>query len=284
MLSILIPTYNYNITSLVHALFEQVSACDIPFEILVFDDGSNSSTNDINKQINQFPYCQFKALETNIGRSAIRNLLAQNSKYEYLLFLDADVMPSNGDFIRNYIINANKKIVYGGLSETKHPPKKPKKLRWVYTKKREKKHISSANFFITKKLLTSNPFDETLKNYGCEDVLFFRNLELISKKANKINNPVIHYGNEDALIFIKKTELAIKNLIFLIDQNKIDSNAYKLSSVFLKIRKIKIDYLVAIIFRLLKPLLIYNFNSSIPSISFYSFYKLGYFCTLKQNK
>ena len=38
MLSILIPTYNLDITALVHEVHKQSTACNIDFEILVFDE------------------------------------------------------------------------------------------------------------------------------------------------------------------------------------------------------------------------------------------------------
>ena len=40
MMSILIPTYNYNAFPLVKAIYEQAQNIDIPFEIICRDDGS----------------------------------------------------------------------------------------------------------------------------------------------------------------------------------------------------------------------------------------------------
>ena len=44
------------------------------------------------------------------------NLLAERSKYEWLLFLDSDVLPSSDRFIANYLeATYNNQVVYGGL-------------------------------------------------------------------------------------------------------------------------------------------------------------------------
>ena len=54
MLSILIPTYNYNIEALVAELHAQSTACDIDFEILCYDDGSkNLELIAVNKSIDE---------------------------------------------------------------------------------------------------------------------------------------------------------------------------------------------------------------------------------------
>ena len=52
MLSVLIPTYNYNAFSLVEELHRQLTLEAIIFEIICLDDGSNSVLNNENKKIN----------------------------------------------------------------------------------------------------------------------------------------------------------------------------------------------------------------------------------------
>ena len=52
MLSILIPTYNYDATDLINALNIQLKSLDIIFEIRCYDDGSNGISNKKNSHIN----------------------------------------------------------------------------------------------------------------------------------------------------------------------------------------------------------------------------------------
>ena len=69
MLSILIPTYNYNIEALVTELHAQATACDIDFEILCYDDGStNLDLIASNKSINLLKNTSYKVLKSNIGK------------------------------------------------------------------------------------------------------------------------------------------------------------------------------------------------------------------------
>ena len=87
MISICIPVYNFNITSLVNELSNQVNSLNIPCEIIVIDDCSENF-----KRINKIE-CEkhtYIELSENIGRARIRNLFLKYAKYEYLLFLDCD--------------------------------------------------------------------------------------------------------------------------------------------------------------------------------------------------
>ncbi|HEX8017692.1 MAG TPA: glycosyltransferase, partial [Flavobacterium sp.] len=138
MLSILIPTYNYNVYNLVLELHKQCMELGITFEIIVIDDGSNTSILE-NEKINTLQYSRYEMLHSNIGRSKIRNLLAQKGNYQWLLFLDADVFPKNKNFISAYIqcINNEEKTVNGGLLYPEKKPERNKLFRWIYGKKRE---------------------------------------------------------------------------------------------------------------------------------------------------
>ncbi|MCL5129970.1 MULTISPECIES: glycosyltransferase [unclassified Algibacter] len=284
MLSILIPTYNYDITPLVKELSKQCIMCNVKFEILVFDDGSKSKLNSTNQNINAIDHCTFKELPINIGRSATRNLLANESKYNTLLFIDAGTFPKHSDFIKKYLSINDKVVLSGGMTHLKLPPNKPYKLRWLFTKTREYKVLCSSNFMIKKIVFSSNSFDETLKEYGYEDVLFFQNLSKKNIDTFFFNNPVIHGADDDANTFIKKTEFAIKNLINLLDDAKIDKNDQKIYRVFSILKKLKLVSFTNKLHNLLKPLFLKNFNSSYASILLFDLYKIGYFCYLKQNK
>ncbi|WP_298548264.1 glycosyltransferase [uncultured Aquimarina sp.] len=289
MLSILIPVYNYNVIPLIEEVHQQVSLCNIAFEILVLDDESELYSKE-NNLINNISGCTFKKLPKNIGRSAIRNLLASKALYDFLLFIDAGTFPKDKNFIRTYLENIDQEVVTGGMTYLKEPPKKPFKLRWVYTKKREsisqgqgnkRSVVCSSNFLIHKEIFKTIKFDESLHKYGCEDVVFF---DAITKKGipiKYIDNPVIHDAMDDAETFIKKTEFAIENLIELINNDKLEYNRYKVSNLYYTMNKIKVDKVISLIFRISRNLLKRNFKSSYPSILCYDFYRLGYFCLTK---
>lgn len=284
MLSILIPTYNYTVVPLVTELQKQCLECHIAFEILVYDDGSKSPINTINHFINNIPNCTFKELPNNIGRSANRNLLAENAKYDLLLFVDAGTFPKGKNFIENYISFENEKVIFGGMTHLKNAPKKPFKLRWIYTKEREAKTFSSSNFLIIKNIFKDFPFDESIKTYGYEDVLFFRNLKNNHIQIHILNNPVIHYPDDNTHTFLKKTEAAIENLIHLVGQGKLTKEDSKIYKYFLKIEKLHLTKGVSKIFNVLKQPMVLNLNSNYPSLLLYDLYRIGYFCQLKTKR
>lgn len=293
MLSILIPVYNYNIFTLVEMLYNQTLQCHIPFEIICLDDASQKFTIE-NQRINQFENTSYSVLEKNIGRSAIRNLLAQKAVYENLLFLDADTFPANDTFIAKYIaeINTYKKVIYGGILYESSKPSKNEILRWVYGREREalavsdrikNPHLSflTLNFLIKKSVFTKVRFNEEIPNLRHEDTLFSFNLKQNKIEVIHIDNPVFHLGLEDSKVFLKKSEEAVLGLKNLVDSNLIPSEYTKLSSYFKSIKKYHLQGIIAFGFKILKPLMTKQFLSRKPSLFLFDMYRLGYYCSLK---
>ena len=81
MISILIPTYRWNSFPLVEKIHQQISKAEIPFEIIVIDDASNDDSVTQNKQSINLSNTSFQILPQNIGRSTIRNLLAEKAQF-----------------------------------------------------------------------------------------------------------------------------------------------------------------------------------------------------------
>ena len=216
MLSILIPTYNYEVVSLVNSLIRQLKKQDNPYEIICFDNGSDLEVNTINQEINKLDGCYYESLKKNGGRSKVRNLLAQKAKYNWLLFLDADVLPVSENFTQNYfdlIIKNSIKVAFGGL-KYKEKPTRDKMLRWVYGKSREEiplhtreknpqEHFTSANFLIKKEVFEKFKFDESLVEYGYEDTLLALDLKKSNIQIIQIDNPVYHLGIDKSGIFFE---------------------------------------------------------------------------------
>lgn len=284
MLSILIPTYNFNIITLVGELHKQCVEYAIIFEILIYDDGSKSQVNSINQTINNTPHCTFKELPNNIGRSAIRNQLAQDAKYNLLLFIDAGTFPENENFIETYISLKDQNVICGGMTYQEKAPKKPYKLRWIYTKKRERKTLCSSNFLIKKEIFQNFIFDESIKKYGYEDILFFSKLKNNSIKVDFINNPVIHNSDDDTNAFLKKTEAAIENLLELIEHEKLTKEQSRIFTCYLHIKSVKLVKTASLVFNIFKKTIVLNLNSNYPSIFLYDIYRIGYLCQLNSKK
>lgn len=293
MLSILIPVYNYDVLPLVSELVKQCNSCGIIFEIICLDDASQRFILE-NQRINLFENASYSVLEKNIGRSAIRNLLAEKAVYENLLLLDADVIPVDSQFVSNYVtaIKEQKKLVFGGQLYKSEKPAKELLLRWIYGRKRESPNLSErtkkasdfalvSNLLIKKEILIRFPFDQTLRKYGYEDLLFFTVLKSNGIYISHIENPIFHLNFEKSTVFLSNTKSALETLAFLHSSLQISKHQSKVIAAFEFLKKLKLISLFHFIFRKSEPIIERNLLSEKPSLFLFDIYKLGYYCSLK---
>ena len=288
MLSILIATYNFNSVPLVNELNHQLIDAKINYEILCYDDASKSKLNKYNHAINSIENCTFLELDKNLGRSAIRNLLAKKAKFNWLIFLDGDVMPASKNFIQDYskLINENYKTIYCGGVQYEIKPENQKFLHYKHGRKNEEisvdkrnqrpfKYFFTSNFLIHKSVFSKVVFEERLTKYGREDMLFAIELKKNSYDVKHLDNAIYHLGIEEDDKFIRKTKQAMENLIFLEKEN------------LLKIKEAKLLRLV----KLLKRLRVSNFTANLSnyfenrvkknqSLFFLDCLKVSYLCKL----
>ena len=292
MLSILIPTYNYNISALVAEVYAQIKQLDVAFEILCYDDGStDKDIISANKEINNLENTKYHILEKNIGRSAIRNLLAKEAKFAWLLFLDADVLPKENNFIASYLksITTTSQVIYGGILYNEKKPDNDHLLRWTYGRKREALSTSkrnknsylsflTLNFLIRKDVFNVVTFDEDIPNLRHEDTLFSYHLKLNKINVAHIENPTYHLGLEESSVFLRKSIESIDALHLFLEQNLIPKNYTLITKVFFKLKKVKLHYLLAFIYRNFKRSFDKNLLSKKPSLYLFDLYRLSYLC------
>lgn len=224
-LSICIPVYNFNCIASIKVLCEQIENLDINAEVLVIDDASKVQLTELMNFSNQYYF--YEKLNNNLGRSKIRNLLGENANFNHILFIDGDSgIPKN--FIKTYIQYIKKhpnSVVCGGrihklFSNSKKGLRYHYGIRYEDTKASDRQIKSynafmTNNFIVPKQILKDIPFNEELNQYGHEDTFFGFELEKNKIPILHIDNPVIHLELESNHEFIKKTKLAIKNLVFL---------------------------------------------------------------------
>jgi glycosyltransferase involved in cell wall biosynthesis len=292
VLSILIPTYNYNIFALVAEVNRQCVLARIDFEVLVFDDASGGFVTE-NSRINSLDNCSYTILPENIGRSKIRNLLASKAKYDWLLFLDADVLPMKDDFISNYLseIPNGEKAINGGILYQAEKPGPDKVLRWTYGNKREALNVRtrntnpylsflSLNFMIPKSLFDKVKFDETLPNFRHEDTVFSYRMQQLGIPVKHIENPVFHFGLDDFDTMLKKEQEALFALKELLSDAKIAENYLKMGKYYRLLKKSKLDFFVKSFFKLTEKSLISDISKTKPSLFWYDVYRIGYLCSI----
>jgi len=213
---------------MVKKLYKQCQKLNLEFEILVFDDGSKEKFKEKNSVLNSIFGVNYMEMSENLGRSRIRNWLVKSALYEYVIILDCDSKISKKDFVKKYLEQLEpNSVINGGRQYSPKPPKaKSKYLHWLYGTKVESKkskvrsksphlYFHSNNFAADRKVMEEFPFDEEIKTYGYEDLLFAQNLIDHNIKVKHIDNPVIHLGLEKNKSFVEKNLEAISNLIQL---------------------------------------------------------------------
>ena len=291
ILSILIPVYNYNCVALVKALQQQAENCNIDYEILVADDGSdNAEIVCENRKINAIPNSVYHETGQNHGRSWIRNWLVSQSQGAYLLFIDSDAEICNAHFVGNYLRHVEKgAVICGGILHPEEEPSPTRRLRYRYEKamepcftaERRNQHpyanLRTFNFMMPREVALSHPFDESITLYGYEDTLLGGMFEKEGLKVIHIDNPLINADIEENPIFLKKTEESMHSLYQLKDKMRHHS---RLLTSYEKIRRLKLDTLLRIVFPLLRPMLTWHLTGKQPTVIALQFYKLAYYCTL----
>ena len=294
MISICIPIYNFNILNLVETLIVQGKEIKQPFEIICIDDHSSNFYKKINAPIEEMDNIQFLSLDKNIGRSKIRNMFIDISKYDKLLFIDCDCSISSNLFLKNYLKITNFDVIYGGRKHHQIKPKKNnEKLRWIYGIKVEDQSFNfrlnnpylsfrSNNFLIKKSVFKMINFDESLMSYGHEDTLLALELQKNNIKIHQIDNPVYHEGLEKNADFLLKTKSAIRNLS-KIESKKYNINSVKLINTYLKIKKLKLDKLLLLISNKGINMIEKQLMSDWPSLKLFNLYKLLFYIREKNN-
>ncbi len=292
MLSILIPVYNFDIRILVEQLHQQLCDASIVFEIICQDDASELDIAKTNATIKNLDHTTYKRSNSNLGRIATRQLLANSATYDWLLFIDADVLPKSDAFIQNYInyINSDFQAIYGGFAYKGQPADLNLSLRWKYGKSKEQVAASkrnkwpfkiaiSANFLIQKSIFIELNSKITHKGYGYDN--FFASLlkqHLI--KVLHIDNEVYHLGLEPNAHYLKKVEASVKNLLDLDRANALSENENSLLHSYKRAKRLKINGLISLLYQWFHTSIRRNLLGTKPSILVLQFYKLGYICHL----
>lgn len=283
-LSVLIPVYNNSCVQLVRALHQQLSLTDISFEIIIADDGSTDrSFIEENKSLSLLTHVQYLIRKKNIGRAAIRNVLVQQANYSWLLFIDGDLFIKNDSYIHRYLsFDENNTVVYGGYTISGNYPDN---LRWRIEKKHEEKSSAdkrqqhpyhdfhTCNFLVKKDIMKRIPFNEKIREYGYEDVLWGKQLKEHHITLTHIDNPVSFERFEDNQTFIHKTEEALHTLYTLSASLKGYSSVLNYSSLHPLLK-----FLYGRIGKYLRKQLIDN-N---PPLFLFYIYKLLYYHNIEQ--
>ncbi|MFC5271729.1 glycosyltransferase family 2 protein [Adhaeribacter terreus] len=287
-LSVLIPIYNQDVTRLVQSLLEQCRNLTSRFEILLYDDASEEKFRYKHRFLNEEPEIRYVEMRKNVGRAAIRNCLAQDANYRYLLFLDNDSALPDEDFVKRYWeCPEEADVIIGGTVYEPEAPSDMYMLRWHYGKLREEKKaalrnknpyrsLTLNNMLIRKEVYLKHQLNTDLLGYGHEDTKFGWELEKAAVSVKHINNPVIHMGLEPAVDFLRKTRQAIKNL-YQLYQTQPNISDSKLIKSYELLRKTGMAKAFLLAFRPMRGMMLQNLRSPNPNLKYFDLYKLYLF-------
>lgn len=293
MLSILIPTRDYTCYQLVADLHKQAEGLGIPYEILVAEDGSRSQVNIIaNHKITELSHCRHLVNKENIGPANIRNMLAREAAYGWILFIDSDAQVEKADFLATYYQHIGKAdVVVGGLLHQQENHDPHRSLRFQYEKQADA-HRSAAernqqpydkfttfNFMMRRSTFLCILFDKNCRSYGYEDALFGVELKKRGISILHIDNPLLHMGLDTNERFLEKSEQALCTLNAL--GERMEQHSY-VGKAYQRLCKYHLGGAVRAFHTLFGGLIKRNLLSVHPILLFFSLYKLGYYATLKR--
>ncbi len=222
-LSVLTPFHKHDPSTLLAAL----SHAPAGVEFILLDDGSNSAA------LLARVIAQAEKLGTpariivwakNRGRAAARNRLLKEARGEYVLFLDADMIPDSPRFLAIWlgVLSTQRPLVaFGGLSvrhaapdgETAlhrnlfaHSDCAPAHIRALAAAQR----TASANLAVRRDFLAVHPFDPCFTGWGFEDTDWALSAAQHARILH-VDNPATHAGLDDDATLMRKSAEAGRN-------------------------------------------------------------------------
>ncbi len=227
-LSILTPFFRHDPTPLIERLALQKR----PVELVLLDDGSGDANllADVVRAAEQLAFpVRIIVWGENGGRAAARNRLIIEARADYVLFLDADMIPDADDFIDRWLglIGAERPpAAFGGLSlkQTKTSPD-TKLHHVIFTRSdcrsaearaRDAAQFTAAsNLLIRRDVLEQTPFDHGFSGWGWEDVDWALRASRFGA-IRHIDNPATHAGLDTVETLLRKSREAGPNYARLI--------------------------------------------------------------------
>lgn len=293
MLSILIPTYNADLTALLQELHSQINKDQLAASVWVCDDASTYKTMQAqNKNLSEQLGFNYLSNTENLGRTATRAKLAQVAPTKWLLFLDADVIPAHGDFLKQMISDISEEldVVFGGVSYADTPPPQAQLLRYIYGKKREARSASerskNPHFIISQNLcITKSMFEccntVTANGYGMDN-LFSNNLKNHKARVKHTDNAVIHLGLESSEQFLEKSLQGIQTTVQLEAKGLIAPNLRPIQRLYNKLKKFGLTSLFLAVSNGFSTTIEKNLKGKRPSLLLFDIYRMNHLIKLKK--
>ncbi len=222
-LSVLIPFKGDDPSRLLTAL-----ACEpVQAEIIILDDGSKDEAlaQRVGDTVTGLALpARLIRLSANVGRAKGRNRLARHARGQYLLFLDADMLPDSpaflGDWLR-LIETQAPDVAFGGFSLDQTPQTPQHALHRAMALKSDclpaqirrqapEKHVFTSNLLVARPVFGAVGFDEGFVGWGWEDVEWAMRVAARWPIVH-VDNTATHLGLDVAADLARKYEQSAAN-------------------------------------------------------------------------
>lgn len=222
-LSVLTPFYRHDPS----AMLKRFGRAPEGVEFVLLDDGSTSASlvADVVSaaQATGAP-ARIIISEANLGRSKARNRLIAEAQGEYVLFLDADMLPDTPTFLSVWlgiIATQAPKVAFGGLSLAHAQPTPETALHHALfggsdcrpahqRARRAAQTTASSNLVVERAFLLEHPFDDHFTGWGFEDTDWALDAARVTEIMH-VENPATHAGLDDVQTLMRKSAEAGPN-------------------------------------------------------------------------
>ena len=185
-ISVLTPFFHDDPSAILRVIADAAVRQGAIIEFIVADDGScdPALTTKVMATIDTLSIsAALVTLPSNQGRAATRNVLGSQARGEFLLFLDADVLPDRSDFFTIYyeeILKNRPPILIGGFSVQQCEKSSRTALHYYLTRRLDCqpakvrnanpwRYCFSCNVLVRADVFADNRFDPAYRGWGWED-------------------------------------------------------------------------------------------------------------------
>lgn len=251
LLTILVPTYKDDAGPLVRALAACAGADET--RLVIFDDGSGDAelTEALEAALERYPGATLLVTSPeNIGRSEARNRLLAEAETDWVLLLDADMLPDDHLFLVRYldavIRSTTPGVVAGGFSLKRVRPSPTQKLHALQSVRSEcltakarsrdpGRFVFTSNILVHRDVLGAVTFDEGYRGWGWEDVDWGLS---VSRQfpVHHIDNTATHLGLDEDEVLLNKYGSSAENFARLVAHHPASVERMKLYRLARRLR------------------------------------------------